>query len=75
MIDRFELGDFTGALALADTLLEVDRADPEARRISETSRVKLRAIFIGRLGDLEQVPVMMIPHAELRWLALDPRAA
>ncbi|MBK8690914.1 MAG: hypothetical protein IPN17_01045 [Deltaproteobacteria bacterium] len=74
MIDRFELGDFTGALSLAETLLEIDRTDPEARRIAETSRTRLRAIYVGRLGALDQVPVMMIPHAELRWLALDHRA-
>ena len=46
----------------------------EARRIADTSRTRLRAIYIGRLGALDQVPVMMIPHAELRWLALDHRA-
>ncbi|MBK6533158.1 MAG: hypothetical protein IPF99_27305 [Deltaproteobacteria bacterium] len=74
MIDRFELGDFTGALSLAETLLEIDRTDSEARRIAETSRTRLRAIYVGRLGALDQVPVMMIPHAELRWLALDHRA-
>jgi len=74
MIDRFELGDFTGALSLAETLLEIDRGDAEARRIAETSRTRLRAIYVGRLGALDQVPVMMIPHAELRWLALDHRA-
>jgi hypothetical protein len=74
MIDRYELGDFTGALSLAETLLEIDRTDAEARRIADTSRTKLRAIYVGRLGALDQVPVMMIPHAELRWLALDHRA-
>ena len=74
MVDRFELGDFTGALSLAETLLEIDRTDAEARRIADTSRTRLRAIYIGRLGALDQVPVMMIPHAELRWLALDHRA-
>ena len=74
MVDRFELGDFTGALSLAETLLEIDRTDAEAQRIAETSRTKLRAIYVGRLGALDQVPVMMIPHAELRWLALDHRA-
>ncbi len=74
MVDRFELGDFTGALSLAETLLEADRTDGEAREIAETSRTKLRAIYTGRLGSLDQVPVMMIPHAELRWLALDHRA-
>ncbi len=73
MVDRFELGDFTGALSLAETLLEIDRTDPEAQRIAEASGTKLRAIYIGRLGALDQVPVMMIPHAELRWLALDHR--
>ena len=74
MVDRFELGDFTGALSLAETLLEIDRSDVEALRIAESSGTKLRTIYIGRLGALDQVPVMMIPHAELRWLALDHRA-
>jgi hypothetical protein len=74
MHERFDLGDFTGALSIAETMLEIDPDNAEATHIAEVSRAKLRAIYIGRLGSLEQVPVISTPPSELRWLALDHRA-
>jgi hypothetical protein len=74
MHERFDLGDFTGALVLAETILEVDEADRDATHVAEVCRAKLRAIYIGRLGSLDQVPVLAVAPSEFRWLALDHRA-
>lgn len=74
MHERFDLGDFTGALNTAETLLEVDPDDRDAKHIAEVCRAKLRAIYIGRLGSLDQVPVLAVAPSEFRWLSLDHRA-
>ncbi|MEZ4394550.1 MAG: hypothetical protein R3A48_26050 [Polyangiales bacterium] len=74
MRERFELDDFSGALGLAQRLVEIDPHDGEALRIDEQCRKRLRAIYIGRLGDLDHVPVLTMARSELRWLALDHRA-
>lgn len=74
MHERFDLGDFTGALTLAETILEVDADDRDATHVAEVCRAKLRAIYIGRLGSLDQVPVLAVAKSEFRWLALDHRA-
>lgn len=74
MRERFELDDFSGALGLAQRLVEIDPHDGEALRVAEQCRKRLRAIYIGRLGDLDHVPVLTMARSELRWLALDHRA-
>ncbi len=74
MHERFDLGDFAGALNTAETILEVDPDDRDATHIAEVCRAKLRAIYVGRLGSLEQVPVLAVSPAEFRWLNLDHRA-
>lgn len=74
MHERFDLGDFAGALNTAETILEVDPDDRDATHIAEVCRAKLRAIYVGRLGSLDQVPVLAVSPAEFRWLNLDHRA-
>lgn len=74
MHERLDLGDFTGALLIAEGLLEVRPDDHDALHVVEVCRTKLRAIYTGRLGSLEQVPVMAITVSELRWLSLDNRS-
>ena len=74
MHERFDLGDFAGALNTAETILEVDPDDRDATHVAEVCRAKLRAIYVGRLGSLDQVPVLAVSPAEFRWLNLDHRA-
>lgn len=74
MHERLELGDFTGALSLADALITVDPLNEDAQKVADTCRARLRAIYLGRIGALDQVPAMVIPSTEIRWLALDHRA-
>lgn len=74
MHERFDLGDFAGALNTAETILEVDPDDRDATHVAEVCRAKLRAIYVGRLGSLDQVPVLAVSPSEFRWLNLDHRA-
>ena len=74
MHERFDLGDFTSALATAEALLLEDSDDDDARHVAEVCRTKLRAIYVGRLGSLDQVPTMAVAPSELRWLSLDHRS-
>lgn len=74
MRERLELNDFNGALGLAQSLAEIDPHDGEALRVAEQCRQRLRAIYVGRLGELTQVPALTISRSELRWLTLDHRA-
>lgn len=74
MRERLELNDFNGALGLAQSLTEIDPHDGEALRVAEQCRQRLRAIYVGRLGELTQVPALTISRNELRWLTLDHRA-
>ncbi|MFO0628393.1 MAG: hypothetical protein U0325_22660 [Polyangiales bacterium] len=74
MRERLELNDFNGALGLAQSLTEIDPHDGEALRVADLCRQRLRAIYVGRLGELTQVPTLTISRNELRWLTLDHRA-
>ncbi|MBI5515089.1 MAG: hypothetical protein HY909_15035 [Deltaproteobacteria bacterium] len=72
--ERFDLGDYTGALVMAEAMLELHRKDPDAIYIADVCRSKLRAIYAGRLGSLTQIPTVIVPPSEMRWLSLDHRA-
>jgi hypothetical protein len=74
MNERFDIGDFEGALQLAEAFLEVNPDDRSAQHIAEVCNAKLRAIFISRLGSLEWVPVLSVSPGQLKSIALDNRA-
>jgi hypothetical protein len=74
MIDRLSLGNFSGALELAEAILSRDADHDDARRVAEESREKLLHMYTARIGSLERVPQVAIPAEQLRWLSLDHRA-
>lgn len=74
MAERYALGDFTGALRVAELLLGKLPDDPEARRIAQASRERLEEIYSSRLAPLGRVPIVAVPDTEIRWLGLDHRA-
>jgi hypothetical protein len=74
MRDRFALGDYTGALALAQSILEDDPGNAEAVRCSEESEAKLVQMYTARIGPLDRVPVVIVGREQLRWLSIDHRA-
>jgi hypothetical protein len=74
MRDRFSLGDYTGALVLAEGLLEDALDDPEVRECAEACRQVLRQMYTARIGPLDRVPVVTVARDQLRWLSIDHRA-
>lgn len=74
MRDRYAAGDFTGALILAESLLEADPNHEEALRYAESCREVLTQMYSARLGPLDQIATVAIPADQIRWLSLDHRA-
>lgn len=74
MKERYAVGDFTGALVIAESVLETDPEDLEARRYAQSCRDVLMQMYAARLGALTQVVTVAIPSDQIRWLSLDHRA-
>lgn len=74
MRDRASLGDYTGALEIAEAVLARDPGSIEAERCAEECRAKLIHMYTARVGPLDRVPVVMVAREQLRWLSIDHRA-
>ena len=74
MRDRFSLGDYSGALLIAERVLEMDPANAEALRRADDCRAVLHQMYTARLGPLDRVPILMVARDQLRWLSVDHRA-
>jgi hypothetical protein len=72
--DRFDVGDFTGALALATKILEDDPEHVDALLYAEHCRDTLKQMYVSNLGGLGKIPQLAVSPDQLRWLALDHRA-
>lgn len=74
MNDRVSVGDFSGALAIAEELLERDPKNGAAAACAESCRGTLKKMYYARLGALDRVPVVSVARDQLRWLSIDHRA-
>jgi hypothetical protein len=72
--DRFDVGDFSGALTLAAKILEDEPEHVDALLYAEHCRDVLKQMYISNLGGLRRVPQIAVSPEQLRWLALDHRA-
>jgi len=72
--ERYALGDFSGALAIAEDILTGEPDNVDAQRYAESCRDVLRQMYAARLGPMDQIPVVAIPTEQLRWLTLDHRS-
>jgi hypothetical protein len=72
--DRFDVGDFSGALVLAEGILEQDPENGDAMLYAEHCRDVLKQMYISRLGGVRRVPQIGVSPEQLRWLSLDHRA-
>ncbi len=72
--EKYALGDFSGALVIAEALLKSEPANTDAQRYAESCRDVLKQMYAARLGPLDQVPVVAVGGEQLRWLTLDHRA-
>jgi hypothetical protein len=74
MKDRYAMGDFTGALVVAEGMLEVNADDIDAQRYAQSCRDVLTQMYAARLGALTQRVRVAVPPDQIRWLSLDHRA-
>jgi hypothetical protein len=74
MKDRYAMGDFSGALLIAEKILEQSPEDLEAPRYAQSCRDVLTQMYSARLGSLDQVVAIAVPSDQIRWLTLDHRA-
>jgi len=74
MNDRVSLGDYTGALAIAEKLLASDPGNVAVQACAENCRTVLRQMYVTKIGPLDRVPTVAVPRDQLRWLSIDHRA-
>ena len=74
MNDRVSLGDYTGALEIAERLLESDPDNEPVKVCAESCRGVLHQMYTARIGPLDRVPMVMVARDQLRWLSIDHRA-
>jgi hypothetical protein len=74
MKDRYAMGDFSGALVIAEGIIESDPEDTEAPRYAQSCRDVLTQMYAARLGSLDQIVAVAVPSDQIRWLTLDHRA-
>jgi hypothetical protein len=72
--DRFDAGDFSGALIVAEGILVEDPDNADALLYAEHCRDVLKQMYLSRLGGLRRVPNVAVGQDQLRWLSLDHRA-
>jgi len=74
MRERFSLGDYTGALEMAELILAEEPDNLDAAECGENCRSVLEGMFAARLGPLSRVPIVVVPRTQMRWLSIDHRA-
>jgi hypothetical protein len=74
MKDRYATGDFSGALIVAEGILETFPYHEEALRCRERCTEVLAQMYLARLGSLAQIVRVALSGDEIRWLSLDHRA-
>lgn len=74
MKDRYAMGDFSGALVVAENILQNDPDHAEAARLANNCRDVLTQMYAARMGPLNQIVSVVVPADQIRWLSLDHRA-
>jgi hypothetical protein len=74
MQERFELGDFTGALRAAELVLGTKPSHQRARALADACREKLVALHMARLGGGQRSIERAAAPGDERWLGIDHRA-
>jgi hypothetical protein len=74
MKDRYAMGDFSGALVIAEGILESNPEDREASRYAQSCRGVLTQMYSARIGAMDQIVAVAVPSDQIRWLTLDHRA-
>lgn len=67
------MGDFSGALAVAEKILGAHPRDAEAQSLSEKCRDVLQDMYTSRINGLDRIPRITMTPDQIRWLSLDHR--
>jgi hypothetical protein len=73
MHERFALGDYSGALSIAESILEKNPGNDDAKRYAQSCREVLTQMYAARLGPLDQMVSVAVSPEQIRWLSLDHR--
>ncbi len=65
MRELFDIGDYSGALEIAQQLLKQEPDDGEATEVLNTCRETLIQMYESRIGAFDRVPTMAIGHDEI----------
>lgn len=74
MQERYELGDFSGALRAAELVLGQKPSDARAGEYAEACRERLAALYLARLGGGARAIERAVQPSDVRWLGIDHRA-
>ncbi len=74
MKERFAMGDFSGALEVAEQILRERPNNSEALSLAKRCREVLVDMYSSRLSGLHRVPQIAMGPDQIRWLSLDHRA-
>jgi hypothetical protein len=74
MEELYALGNFSDALRVAELILGRHPGNEQAQRCAANSRQRLEQLYSSKIGALNQVPIVALRSADLRWLGLDHRA-
>lgn len=74
MRDRHAMGDFSGALEVAEKILATQPDQEEAFRCAQSCRDVLTDMYASRLGGTHHRAVITMSPDQIRWLSLDHRA-
>lgn len=74
MLERFALGDFSGALRAAEIVLGRDENDAQAIECAARCRDQLAHLYLSRLGGGRRRLEVAVKATDVRWLGIDHRA-
>lgn len=74
MKERFAVGDYSGAMDLAEQCLEEDPDDHEASLCRLKCKKTLMQMYESRIGAFDRAPTRAISQEEIIWRNLDPVA-
>lgn len=74
MRERFSLGDYSGALEMAELILAGEPSNLEAAECGENCRSVLQRMYEAKIGSLDRIPTIIVPRTQMRWLSIDHRA-
>ena len=71
MQERLEISDYSGALEIAELLLESDENDEIARDYRDKCQKALLEMYESQIGSLDRIPTMAIDIQDVIWRSLD----